>query len=98
MASNLYSFKWTLRRMLPAALAICLIAMPTIGRATNNCAWMNEATASGLLGSEAVGTFTEAAGGQPAVCAFVSQSAGATHTLRITMELATDAHTRLGAV
>jgi hypothetical protein len=73
--------------------------MPAVGRAANNCTWLNEATASGFLGGEAVGTFTAGAAGQPAVCAFVNQSAGATRTLRITVEVvAADAHARMGAV
>jgi hypothetical protein len=98
MASNRYLFKVFVRKMASTALGICLIGLPAMGHAENHCAWMNEATASGLLGSDAVGSFTEAVGEQPAVCTFVSQSAGVTHTLRITVELAADAHARLGAV
>ena len=72
----------------PALIAMCLLVVPACCHAKNNCPWLNEATASGLLGGAAVGDFTAAAPGTPAVCTFVRQDAGATRTLRITVEIA----------
>jgi hypothetical protein len=77
---------------------VSLIGLPAVGHAANNCAWLNEATASGFLGGSATGTFTEAGSGQPAACSFVNQDAGGTRTLRITVELDPDAHARMGTV
>jgi len=67
-------------------------------RAENNCAWINEATVSGLLGGEAVGAVTEAAAGQPAVCTFTQQGNSGKRTLRVTVEIAGDSHARLNAI
>jgi hypothetical protein len=86
------------RRMRLTALGICLIAHPGAGRAANNCTWINEATASGLLGGDAKGDFAAAAGNTPAVCNFVEQGAGHTRTLRIAVEIAADPHARLGEI
>ena len=68
-----------------AWLFFALLAMPALGHAKNNCPWMNEATATGLLGGEAVGEFTAAANGQPAVCVFSEKDAAAARTLRISV-------------
>jgi hypothetical protein len=92
-----------LHRIGPALLGFSIIGLPTVCRAANNCAWMNEATASGLMGGEAVGTVTTATTGQPAVCTFTQQTMGVTRTLRVTVErvtveTGTDAHARMGAV
>jgi hypothetical protein len=98
MVSNAAAIGKLLQRIGFALAGICLIGLPAVSHATNNCAWLNEATASGFLGSEAVGTFTEAAAGQPAICSFVSQSDGATRTLRLTVEVTPEAHARVSAV
>lgn len=98
MANNPVSPKRDLRGIAPAVLAICLLGFPMAGRAANNCPWINEATASGLLGGGANGEFTPAATGQPAVCTFTQQSTEVTRTLRITVELAADPHAQLGTV
>jgi hypothetical protein len=73
-------------------LPLCFIAWPAASRAANNCPWLNEATAGGILGGEAIGAFTQATTGQPAVCLFTSDAQGARRTLRITVEVAADAH------
>jgi hypothetical protein len=91
------------RTPLPSLLRIALcafffIAALPFARADNNCAWLNEATASGLLGGDATGDSHAAAGAQPAVCTFTQQSAGVKRTLRITVEIAADAHARLIAM
>ena len=98
MASNRVSFRRALRKLGLSIVGAGLIGIPIASHATNNCAWLNEATASGFLGGDSVGTFTEAASGQPAVCSFVNQTAAGTRTLRITVELDPDAHTRVGAI
>jgi hypothetical protein len=72
--------------------------MPNLCHAKNNCPWLNEATASGFLGGDAVGDFTDAAPGKPAVCAFTQQAAGVLRTLRITVEIAPDPHARMSEV
>lgn len=79
------------------AIAICLLMLPQAGRAANNCPWMTGATASGLLGGDAVGTFTEPAGTQPAVCLFTYEGMGSRRTLRITVEVTPDTHARVAA-
>jgi len=81
-----------------AMFAVCLFGTPSIAHAANNCAWLNEATASGLLGGDAVGEVTAAVPGQPTVCTFTQMTDGGKRTLRITVEIAADAHTRLAAV
>jgi hypothetical protein len=96
MINNWLVLKRLLRSVVPMALGLCVILPPKSARAANNCPWINEATASGLLSGDATGTVTDAAAGQPTVCTFVSRSKGSTHTLRIAVELASDAHARLG--
>ncbi len=97
MANSRISLKMTTRRISLAFLAIFLLCTPVAGKAANKCPWINEATASGLLGGDAVGAFTPGATGQPAVCTFTQQSADATRTLRITVELAANPHEKLEA-
>jgi hypothetical protein len=63
--------------------------------AKNNCPWLNEATAGGLLGGDAVGDFTASSAGQPAVCTFTQTGANFTRTLRITVEVTPDTHARV---
>jgi hypothetical protein len=58
---------------------------------------MTEATAGGLLGGDAVGNFTAASTGQPAVCTFTQTGANFTRTLRITVEVTPDTHARVQA-
>jgi hypothetical protein len=67
-------------------------------RAANDCPWLNEATAGGLLGGEAVGSYTAEAAGQPAVCTFTQKDANATRTLRITVEQKADAHMQVATL
>jgi len=95
MANNTAERKPVLRMYL---LGVCLIGVPAAARAANKCAWINEATASGLLGGKAVGEVSEAATGQPAVCTFTQITAGAKRTLSVTVEVAADAHARLTAI
>lgn len=76
-------------------LAVCIIA-PSL-KAENTCPWLNEATASGLLGAQAVGSFLAPAG-QPAVCAFTQQNGGVTRVLRIEVQTVPDASAHLKAL
>ncbi len=76
-------------------LALGLLMLPSAAKAANDCPWLNEATAGGLLGADAVGTFTKATPGQPAVCMFTSEEQGVRRTLRITVEVVPDTHQRL---
>jgi hypothetical protein len=78
-----------------ALLSIVLLGITTACEAKNNCPWINEMTASGLLGGEAVGDFTEASTSQPAVCTITQAGAGFTRTMRITVEVTPDTHARL---
>jgi len=79
-------------------VGLVLLGISALCHATNNCAWINEATVSGLLGGEAVNVFTESDAGRPAVCLFTYDGAGVKRTLRVTVEIATDPHVRLGVV
>jgi len=75
-----------------------LICVPAVGNAANKCPWINEATASGLLGGAADGLYTPAATGQPAACTFTEASGEVKRTLRITVEVAADPHAQLNAI
>lgn len=75
-------------------LTVVLLASPCAAKAANKCAWMNEATASGLLGGEAVVEVTPASASQPAICTFTQQETGVKRTLRVTVEIAADPHGR----
>jgi hypothetical protein len=81
-----------------ALFAICLMFAPAAAHAANNCAWINEATASGLLGGDAVGEVSEAVSGQPTVCTFTQMTAGGKRTLRLTVEVAGDPRSRLAVI
>jgi hypothetical protein len=98
MANNPAVRKRVLRVLNFALFAACWIGVPVSARAANKCVWINEATASGLLGGEAVGEVSEAAAGQPIVCTFTQVTGGVQHTLRVTVEIAADAHARLTAM
>jgi hypothetical protein len=76
-------------------VAICIFALPGSAHAANNCPWINEATVSGLLDGQAVGSFTQGPAGQPATCSFVFKEAGGARTVDITVETVQDAHARV---
>ena len=63
------------------------MAMPAC--AANACPWMNAATASGLLGADAMGNYAAATAAEPANCVFVESGPGVTRTLTITAEPST---------
>jgi hypothetical protein len=97
MASNRVGPKKMLRRLALVLLAVCLIGGPACAHAANNCAWINETTAGGLLGGDSVGELSEVAG-QPTVCTFTQMTAGVKRTLRITVEIAADPHARMSEI
>lgn len=63
-------------------------------RAANKCPWLNEATASGLLGGAATGTYIDEAG-RPKACTFTERSAKLVRTLQVSVETVRDPHSRL---
>ena len=98
MANSLPLSARSMRVLAGVALWFCVLSLPSAAHAANNCPWLTEATASGLIGGEAVGSYTAAAGTQPAVCTFVQKNEGAVRTLTITVELSTEPHTRMASV
>ena len=80
-------------RMMLAMLAV----LPCVARAENNCPWLNEATASGLLGGDAVNVYQAAAADKPAQCLFTHQEAGMTRRLEITVAVVADPHAKFTA-
>ncbi len=71
------------------------ICAPRMAMAANNCPWLNEATASGLLGGDATGEFTDAAAEQPAACTFTQKNAAGVRVLTIVVQIVNDAHSRV---
>jgi hypothetical protein len=85
------------KRLVPILTFLCLFA--TSARAANTCPWMNEATASGLLGGEAVGTYQAAPGPkQAATCTFTQENSGVTRTLVIQVTTTSDAPERIRTI
>ena len=93
-------FVWPLRpagRVISIFIFLCLFT--TSARAANSCPWMNEATASGLLGGEAVGTYQAASGPkQAATCTFTQQNDGVTRILVIQVTTTADATERIRTI
>jgi hypothetical protein len=87
-----------LQRLGLLGLGACLLALHATGQANRNCPWINQATASGLLGGEAASEVSAAAVGGPTVCTFTQQAADLKRTLRVTVGIATDPHARLEEV
>ena len=97
MASNAACKARVSRRLALLVLSVICLALPVAAKAENNCPWLNEATAGGLLGGDAVGIKT-GADGQPTVCTFTQQGTGVTRTLRLIVEIAPEPHARMSAV
>jgi hypothetical protein len=70
-----------------ALLVVVLLTSASSLHASNTCPWMNEATASGLLGAEAVGAYHPASQELPATCAFTQHAGSITRVLRIQVEI-----------
>src|ERR1700733_4706685 len=98
MVNSSSFLRGTLRRFVQIVLAFCLVCLSGVAHAANNCPWLTEATASGLIGADAGGSYTAAAGAQPAVCIFTQKSEGMARTLTIAVERAQDTHARMTAI
>jgi hypothetical protein len=98
MASNAMTVSQSLRNISKGLVALCLLGVPALCHAKNNCPWINEATTGGLLGGTAVNEFTDATTGQAAVCKFTYDGPGVTRTLVITVEVVTAPKERLAVV
>jgi hypothetical protein len=98
MASQSECHKGTFRNFISVAAFFCLLVLPALGRAENKCPWMNEATASGILGGEAMGMVTGSGAEGATTCEFTQLAAGFRRTLSVTVEVTPDAHTRLQTV
>jgi hypothetical protein len=79
-----------MHRIRLTSLLLGLACVPAFCQAKNNCPWINEATASGLMGGDAIGEFTDASAGQPAVCTFTQKDTTVIRTLRVTVLVTPD--------
>ncbi|UWZ82795.1 hypothetical protein [Occallatibacter riparius] len=77
------------------ALLAIILGFSTMARAANNCPWLNEATASGILGGDATGLYEPAEAGKPATCTFAQTESGITRQLVIAVEIVAKPHDRL---
>ena len=93
MGSRLRARNRLLARIISFCVGTFLLAMPMAARAANNCPWMNEASASDLVGGDVVGAYV-ADQGKPAVCTFTQHDSKTTRTLQISVEIANDPHNR----
>lgn len=78
-------------------LCAMLLLAHSAARAENNCPWMNEATASGLIGEDASG-MAVAVPGKPALCTFAEHANKPMRTFQISVETAPDGHNQYLAV
>ena len=90
MASNSQGPPGAQHHIRLASLLLGLAFLPAFCHAKNDCPWINETTAGGLLGGDAVGEFTDASAGQPAVCTFTLKDAAVTRTLRVAVLVTPD--------
>ncbi|MFC5861545.1 hypothetical protein ACFPT7_04525 [Acidicapsa dinghuensis] len=72
-----------LLRIATAVPGILLLGLSADAFAANTCPWMNEASASGLLGGNAKGAYIATSQSPTASCTFTQQAADGTRTLRI---------------
>ena len=98
MGSDKANIDGTLQNIALAVVWLGLFGLPTACKAANNCPWINEATASGLLGGEAVGAVTGLDSGGTAICQFTQKGDGFERTLSVTVERAQNAHVRLSTI
>ena len=88
------------RRRLRLVCVVCcgLIGLLRPAHASHACPWLTEATASGILGVDAEGTYLPASGTQPATCTFTEKGEGGARTLTITVETSNDTQARVSAL
>jgi len=96
MGSRMATKQRKLARLLSLIGALLLFNFPA--RAANQCPWLNEATASGLIGGDSVGSFTSTPDAHGGACVFTEKAGGIARTLTITVEIATDPHARVSAL
>ena len=90
MANNFSACRWFLRFVRLVGTGLMALSAHAVAIAANNCPWMNEATASGLLGGNAIGSYTASTSDQPAACTFTQSDPDVTRILRIKVVLAKD--------
>jgi hypothetical protein len=95
MANKLSLRGATLRLVLTLA---CLMGATSRAYGANLCPWLNEATASGLLGVDAEGTYVAGTDGQPATCTFTEKDEGGARSLAIVVENSSDPRARMSAI
>jgi hypothetical protein len=95
MASDICHWRISVGRLLWGMFlaGMCTLALPA--HAANNCPWMSEATASGLLGGEATGAYAAGTERKPAACTFTQLSPEGERSLQITVDLTADPQARL---
>jgi hypothetical protein len=98
MANDAMIVKRKFRKLHKGLISLCMLGLPVLCHAKNNCPWINEATTGGLLGGTAVNEFTDATAGQAAVCKFTYDGPGVTRTLVVTVEVSADPKERLAVV
>jgi hypothetical protein len=74
-----------------AVIAACFLIACTIAHAEDRCPWMNEATASDLVGADVTGTFAGGPG-ESHSCTFTERSGREERKLQITVEDTSKAH------
>jgi hypothetical protein len=79
-------------------LVLCALLIPTATCTAENCPWINQATASGLLGADSTAAYTPAASGQPAVCTFTEADSRKPRTLEVRVETVPQARTQFMAL
>ena len=89
------SFAMPLRPILKLASLSALLSVAPYAHGANNCPWLNEATASGLLEARAVGSYQAESTNQPAACTFTGQNGGIARVLQIQVKTVSDAATHL---
>jgi len=98
MASKSKCHRVPLKRLTSVAALFCLFILPALAWAENKCSWMNEATASGILGGEATGMVTAGGAERATACEFKQLGTGFMRTLSVTVEVTPDAHARLQTI
>ncbi len=91
MSNRIHAVYWHFTPARWVLISAFFLAISAIACAENNCPWMNEATASDIVGVNVVGTY--AAGlDKSARCTFAEESGQTGRTLQVIVENASDAH------
>lgn len=91
---NSHGRRFAESRVAPCVLAGAVLFLAAQARASNSCPWLNGATASGLLGGAANGIYADETG-HPKACTFTERSGKLVRTLQVSVESASDPHSRL---